>query len=538
MSRFLLPCSPTLLREDRFDLVGSEDLQVPFWEILTAILAKFGNAVIDVSSLIDVLETIKVCLRGATSRDYRTADTDYEFLREFMSSHLGDSPGKSYFFFTKTWPLIVRLALEMPELFSQDSLPCLSLEAENATAVFSRRQIACLVVHQFLCSLPPHPWDTQSFVDLGIWYSSAAASSHRAAMHAYLTALFTYFDRLATSDGDSGLLNFGVEDWPIIFTLKTIDEDVTHVTNALKNCNLCTLNLVRLPESKTSPEFLGLENGACVIAANKSVGLGPSATQEELQVGSTPESYPASLLIQPLNDRQVLVCQGAEAMVSIRGYGTEAWVEEVLVPDYIGPKQQTAADATSENTAVSPIFSKWQRRTMLFMDALPFDFDDVGGGTKTILPDLLPGRLSRELVKAYNAFASRPLMRSVLPGPPSDSEQVPTMNYATIATGLWGCGAFGGNSQIKSTLQWCAASLAEIPVLQFICSSEEQHLFAADFEYFADRLSRFNKAPSAGDVFDTLLELEREMASNGHIGIERDEIFDYCLQSLAENSRS
>jgi len=535
MSHFLLPCHPTLLREDRFDLVGSEDLQVPFWDILTTILVKLGNAVNNISSLIDMLETIKVCLRGATSRDFRTVNTDHEFLREFMSSHFGDSSRKSHSFFTKTWPLIIQLALEMPELFPNRSLPCLSSETETSTAVFSRRQIACLVVHQFLCSLPPHPWHTQSFTDLGIWYSSAAASSHRSAMHAYLTALFTYFERLAASDSDNGLLSFRVDDWPIIFMLKTIDdEDVGHVTNLSENCNFCTLNFVQLSEPTISPKFLGLENGACVISANKSVGLGPSATQEEVQVGSTPESYPVSLLIKPLNDRQVLICRGAEAMVSIRGYGADAWLEEVLVPDYVGRRQFTASDTVSENTLIPPTFSKWQLRTMLFMDALQLDSNDLSGVTGAGLPDLFPGHLSREVMKSYNAFSSGSLISSILSTPSSDSARVPTKGYGMIATGLWGCGAFGGNNQIKSTLQWCAASLAEVPVLQFICSSEEQHLFAADFKNFADRLSGFDKAPSVRDVFDTLLGLEREMLANGHVAIKVDRIFDYCLQRIAE----
>lgn len=535
MSRFLLPCCPALLREDRFDLVGSEDLLIPFWDILTAILAKLGNNISNVSSLIDLLETIKVCLRGATSRDYKTVNTDYEFLREFMSSYFDDVPGRSHYFFTKTWPLIVQLALEMPGLFPDGSLPCLSSEAESATVIFSRRQVACLVIHQFLCSLPPHPWRTESFVDLEIWYSSAAAASHRAAMHAYLTALFTYFDRLTLSDPENGLLSFKAKDWPIIFMLKTIDdEDMTNAINLLKNCNFCSLDFVQLPESKISPEFLGLECGACVIAANKSVGLGPSATQEELQVGSTPESYPASILVQPLNDKQVLVCRGAEAMVSIRGYGAEAWLEEILVPDYVGRKHQTASDAISENPVIPPIFSKWQHRTMLFMDALPFDSDDPSEGIGANLPDLFPGHLSREAMKAYNAFGSGPLISSISFGLPSDQAQMLTNRYAMIATGLWGCGAFGGNSQIKSIIQWCAASLAEVPTLQFICSSEEQHVFATDFKNFAERLSSFDRAPSVGDVFDTLLSLEREMAANGYVGVIEDEIFDYCLQVLSK----
>lgn len=36
-----------------------------------------------------------------------------------------------------------------------------------------------------------------------------------------------------------------------------------------------------------------------------------------------------------------------------------------------------------------------------------------------------------------------------------------------IATGNWGCGAFRGNPQLKSLLQWAAASCAGAPSLHY-----------------------------------------------------------------------
>ena len=37
----------------------------------------------------------------------------------------------------------------------------------------------------------------------------------------------------------------------------------------------------------------------------------------------------------------------------------------------------------------------------------------------------------------------------------------------SIATGNWGCGAFGGNAQLKSMVQWAAASCAGTPMLHY-----------------------------------------------------------------------
>jgi len=533
MSPFTLSSSPDLLCEDRFDIVGSDDLQVPFWEILTAILRP-DNPIDDVATLIETLETIRACLRGHT-KDFKTAnsdydiiDTDYEYLREFLSNYLSKPPGKINIFFNETWPRLVQIALEMPHLFPGHSLDHTYSTSREYVFAFSRRQIACLVIHQFLCSLPSHPWRTQSFVDLRVWYSSSAASSHRSAMHAYLTALFTYFERVTSSAEDS-ILGFELKDWPIIFTLKTLPPQDIEAAKSLKERPFCSVDFVQLSESKTSPEYLGLNNGACVIAANKSVGLGPAATQEELQVGSTPEAYPISLLVQPLEDNQVLVVQGAEAMVSIRGYGVEAWLEEILEPDY---SEQVKKSGKGDSVKLA---SKWQSRTMLFMDAIQFDFDPASPETANIIQDLQLGNLSRELWKAYNAFDSTHVMRS------ENKTTVTGIHsrgpYSVVATGLWGCGTFGGDKHIKSMIQWCAASMAQVRRLQFITSTTEQHVFAEAFKGFIDRMTHIvDRPPHVADVFGILVELEREMGVKGHVAVRGNEIFEYVLQSLSEKS--
>lgn len=42
---------------------------------------------------------------------------------------------------------------------------------------------------------------------------------------------------------------------------------------------------------------------------------------------------------------------------------------------------------------------------------------------------------------------------------------MPACGVRPIATGNWGCGVFGGDPQLKSLLQWVAASKARCPKL-------------------------------------------------------------------------
>ena len=62
-------------------------------------------------------------------------------------------------------------------------------------------------------------------------------------------------------------------------------------------------------------------------------------------------------------------------------------------------------------------------------------------------------RLLRELNKAYIGF--KPAVK------PSRKDERPT----AVATGNWGCGAFGGDTTLKFIIQWMAASYAGRDVL-------------------------------------------------------------------------
>jgi poly(ADP-ribose) glycohydrolase len=139
----------------------------------------------------------------------------------------------------------------------------------------------------------------------------------------------------------------------------------------------------------------------------------------------------------------------------------------------------------------------WSARTMLFMDALALD----GYDTSTSTPDLLPGNVDRELTKAYMAFASY--------------REAP---YETIVTGHWGCRAFGGNREIKSLIQWSAASMASVR-LDFVCDKVRYFAFTVDLSshsiqsdsFALDFQSFTSQALSRGWTVYSVIEILRRM---------------------------
>ena len=106
---YILPSSPTVLCEARFSITDSDELLVPFWEVLTALLNT--TKVESPAALIDILETTAVVRRGRS-------EADYGYLKEFLSAL-----DRRQHFFDQVWPAIKDLALEMPTLFpsSRDS---------------------------------------------------------------------------------------------------------------------------------------------------------------------------------------------------------------------------------------------------------------------------------------------------------------------------------------------------------------------------------------------------------------------------------
>ncbi len=416
LSVYVLPSSPSFIRADRFSLTNSEEELVPFFDILRCIL----HPIQSIPQLIDQLDTIAVTLNGRSA-------SSYDGLAHFLQSDWGFDR-----FASETYPHLIKLALEMPELFLEGSLPVLQAQATN---VFSRRQIACLVIHQFLCTLPAPPWMVTGggIPDFSIWYPNLEDQPHPLAVHAYLVSLFTYFERICHEDG------FLDREQPISFSMHTSKTEAGSRVSGNDDARTpfvpCQLQII--PLASNDPSYLGLLGGASVISCNKQVGFGRTGTQEEVHVGTTPEACPLVLMTPPLKDAQAVVVRGAESMAAISGFGREARLERILKAD---PQVD------------------WWNRTMLFMDALELDsYDD-----QATIPDVLPGNIDRELRKAYTGFSNK------------------SRPYTIIYTGLWGCGSFRGNASVKTFLQWVAASYAGTPIV-IICQPERRD-FIEDFQ--------------------------------------------------------
>ncbi|KAL7948479.1 poly glycohydrolase domain-containing protein [Trichoderma barbatum] len=416
----VLPCSPSWRCLDRFSLLDEEgeDGMVAFWPLLRHILQQ---SVSTPAQLIDLLDTIANTNYGSSG-----AAGDFGTLREAVEQY-GDT------FFSRLWPTIARLSLMLEDHFPAGIIPVLR---PGEKLSLTRDATACLVAHQFLCTFRCPAWRDGHY-DFGIWYGSG--QRHPQAVRMYLTALFQYFEEL--SDGSRTPIPESFVDSGVEYSLHAPDGLGDPADGKWDRVRLGRLNVVHVQTFSTEQQELAYQgrDGAVVVSANKDIGFGQSATQEEVFVGNCPEACPAVLLTPTLQDDQILAIRGARPMLRILGQRRDlAW--EKLEP---GARQGGR---------------------MLLMDALELDEADEFA----LLPDLKQENVLREIRKAYAAFSS---WRGDVP---------------TLWTGLWGCGAFNGDPATKVTLMWIAASLAG-KELQLLCDASQSD-FGAKYGRFVERV--------------------------------------------------
>lgn len=166
--------------------------------------------------------------------------------------------------------------------------------------------------------------------------------------------------------------------------------------------------------------------------------------QEEIRFMINPELIVGMLFTACMEDNEAIEIVGAERFSQYMGYGSSFR----FVGDYLDSK---------------PFDSMVRRRTRIVaIDALD-------------CPTMLQYESScllREVNKAFCGFSdqSKHQLYAKLFQDSVTKDNSPSISsgeYIGVSTGNWGCGAFGGNPEIKSLIQWIAASQALRPFVNY-----------------------------------------------------------------------
>ncbi|KAH8234568.1 hypothetical protein KR038_002970 [Drosophila bunnanda] len=327
---------------------------------------------------------------------------NFRALHQLLDEELDESEARV--FFEDLLPRIVRLALRLPDLV-QAPVPLLK-QHHNSALSLSQQQIACLLANAFLCTFPrrntlKRKSEYSTFPDINfnrLYQSTGPAVLEK------LKCIMHYFRRVCPTERDASNVPTGV----VTFVRRSAKPE-----NQVRwNESVAPLGAVPLhvdAEGTIEDEGVGLLQ---VDFANKYLGggvLGHGCVQEEIRFVICPELLVGKLFTECLRPYEALVMLGAERYSNYTGYaGSFEWSgnHEDRTPRDSSRRRQTAIVA---------------------IDALHF-----AQATHQYRVDLM----ERELNKAHIGFVH--WMATPPPG---------------VATGNWGCGAFGGDPYLKSLLQ-------------------------------------------------------------------------------------
>lgn len=305
---------------------------------------------------------------------------------------------ESDYFFSKTLPAMVQLALRLPELVTAP-IPLLTAKATHSITL-SQLQIGSLLANAFFCTFPRRNakgQDTEyaNYPDINF---NRLLSYDMPNSIAKLKCLINYFRRIAVNP-PVGCVTFTRQ-----FIYGKNLPQWTASSQPLPRFHIDSKGLIEETQGFLQVDF-----------ANKFLGggvLGLGCVQEEIRFVLCPELICTRLFTHYLEKSEALIITGCEQYNLGTGYASSfEW-----------------SGSITDKTPMDP----WKRRMcqVTAIDALHFTNDPI--------QQYAPSLIRRELNKAYAGYFI--LDRS--PG-----------RAAAVATGNWGCGAFRGDPRLKALIQ-------------------------------------------------------------------------------------
>ena len=298
-----------------------------------------------------------------------------------------------------------------------------------------RAQAAGWLAHMFLGTLPQ---PTPAHPDLDF---AQLFCAHWPAETAKLRCILNYFDRIFAA-APSGWL------------------EVERIATAVRtSADWGADSSPLLPLTVDTQGAIEDANGCRQLDfANKYLGggvLSGGCVQEEIRFAVAPECIVAMIVSPCMRPEEAIVLRGAERFTATRGYSRSL--------QYAGPLADPCARAADGTPAVE----------LCAIDAIDYRYADPRSQfTESVI--------LRELGKARSGFLR-------------DSHQLP------IASGNWGCGAFGGEPPLKAVIQWLAAS-AEGRELRYFSFGDQR---VGDLADFAAAVRQ--RGDTVGSLFQRLL---------------------------------
>ena len=323
------------------------------------------------------------------------------------------------------------LVLKIDELFKEKYIPILKT-GENSENIFTRKQVALLFLLSFLDVLFVEERKNMNYFSVGyllIKKHEVAVQFGRSFLN-YLTVIGKWISE-----------NNPILEEQIIFKRNNINSmEYLYNQDTTKETKLCQLMM------DTKESLFNGKASYCVDFANKYIGggvLNCGCVQEEILFCIDPEAIVSLYFMEVMSDNDAIGIYNTIQYSNYKGYGYSFTYDGCAI-DFKDDKNN-------------------KKHRIIAIDAisLRYSYNFFFSSNKTSSQDI-----NRDIHKAYVGFSLANLDNSI---------------EKTISTGNWGCGAFGGNHELKFIQQWIAASFAGIDRLDYYTFGDKEAVLVAKF---------------------------------------------------------
>lgn len=379
---------------------------------------------------------------------------------------------------------IANLSLKLPQLIPQP-IPLLQRNQETSLTL-NQYQVACLLANAFYCTFPHRnarsknsEYANYPFINFGILLSKGFRNTTKSTDHKVLCILH-YFHRIFSTDEPPQ----GV----VTYTRRCLNKSVPF------DCSNVPIKSIALGVSSTCLIEDASPDTIQVSFANRFLGGGVlrgGCVQEEILCCIRPELLVGLLFFESMESNEALIIEGAERYSRYTGYGnTFKWTGDF----------NEALDG--KNTRDEQ--GRW-KGAVVAIDAMIFDKRK---------PQFTIEPIRRELNKAYAGFSDDLAPYRPLP--------------KVVVSGNWGCGAFGGNKELKYLIQLMACAHAGKSLAY--CTFSDDKFAKRALEVFEALCS---SSCTVGQLWNILITLDVPRLNNRTISI-----FEIVLKKLSSLNRS
>ncbi|CAJ1926507.1 unnamed protein product [Sphenostylis stenocarpa] len=226
--------------------------------------------------------------------------------------------------------------------------------------------------------------------------------------------------------------------------------------------------------------------------ANKYLGggaLGRGCVQEEIRFMVSPELIAGMLFLPAMADNEAIEIVGVERFSSYKGYASSFRFSG----DYVDQRKvDTLGRRKTRIVAIDALCSPGRRQYRANFLLRSFD-----------------AATSTSMETSEGKFPNHKITNSQI-----DYHRMDQGNIIGVATGNWGCGAFGGDPVVKTIIQWLAASQALRPFIAY-------YTFGLEALQSLDEVAHWilSQRWTVGDLWNMLVEYSTNRSKGEtHVG--------------------